>query len=217
MIVTSLKYSNNGSEVDLFLDDNFSCRLLIDTIAAFKLFVNKSIEECDIQDIVSSDIGSRLFKKGINYITIRPHSIREVRSYLNKSQQKLFNKKMFNIALDDGEELINKTIDRLVELKYLDDAQFSKWMIESRISTGKKSRKEAVSELIQKGISIYDAQECIKKFYTGEDELLMIKKIIQKKFPDVELIIKDRKRKEKMIGYFLRRGFSYDLIKETIS
>ena len=217
MIVTRLSYTNNGSEVDLYTDNEYTCRLLLDTIVTCKLFTDKNISQKDIEDVVFSDIKSRLFKKALNYISIRPHSKYEVTQYLNKNLKKLFsknNKFMHNIV---DNEAISEVITKLTVLNYINDEEFGNWLVSSRISTNRKSKKEALFELKSKGLNSSLAQEVINKGYTDESELELVKKLLIKKYPDYSEMIKSNEKRQKVINYFLHRGFSYSIIKEAFS
>jgi regulatory protein len=208
-------YTNNGTEVDLFADQVFYCRVLVDTIIEAGIFLDKKIDKKDLKEYILIDLKKRLFRKALNYISIRPHSTKEVSDYLQKSYQGLLKKNNYFVLKEEENIVLQELITKLKESNYLNDVDFIKWIIESRISTGKKSRKESQFELTSKGISSIEAQENIKKLYSEEDELKVIENLIIKKFFNNKAL--DLKTKQKLINYFLRRGFSYELIKKAVS
>jgi regulatory protein len=217
MIITSLSETNIINEIDLFIDKLFFCRLSIDTIAFFKIFNNKEISQDEIYEVIKFDIKSKLFNKAINFISIRPRSQQEIAQYFEKHIYKLINNFQNKIQITDPEMIIEETIDKLKSLNYINDGNFAKWIIESRVSTAGKSRKESMYELMQKGIDSKTAREYIETYYSENDEAEIIQKLLNKKYGDLSEILNDKNKKNKTISYFLRRGFSYSLVKEALN
>lgn len=207
MLITGLSYAVNGSEVDVYLDNSRSSRLLLDSIAEFKLYQGKDINSEEFERIIVKDLESRLFKKAINYISIRPRTESEINYYFLK--QKL-------ISDNANKELIIQCIiDRLKSNSYLDDEKFCEWLIENRINCSLKSRAEVKNEMMHKGISSSIINIQIDKFYPEEEELEIFETIFKKRYRNITNI--DKKTKLKIFNYFQRRGFNYSIIKEKLN
>jgi len=217
MIVTNLSYTRNGDEVDMFIDYKFCKRLLLDTIVSAVLFIDKVLTKDELRECILLDIKTRIFKKALNYISIRPRSEYEITIYLRNCINKILKFNTQKDLLENLETLIQEVLLKLKTLKYINDSQFAKWLIESRVSTKKKSRNESLLELYHKGIKSNEAQEFISDNYSSQDELSTLRYLLEKKWPDLNEVRKETKKKTRVINYFLRRGFDYALIKEALS
>lgn len=207
MLITGLSYAVNGNEVDVYLDNSLSSRLLLDSIAEYKLYKGKELNSDEFERIIAKDIELRLFKKAINYISIRPRTESEIKYYFSKQK----------ILPDNAnkEIVIQGIIERLKSNKYLDDEKFCEWLIENRINCSFKSRAEVKNEMMHKGISSSIIGIQIDKFYPEEKEQEIFETIFEKKYGEITNI--DKKTKLKLFNYFQRRGFNYSIIKDKLS
>ena len=101
-----------------------------------------------------------------------------------------------------GQELIEKTINRLQELKLIDDRQFAVAWVRSHDT---KSQRLLKLELKMKGISEEDLSTVDMVDDLQKAELLVCKKMHI-------LDTADRQSRRKIYGYLQRRGFDYDVI-----
>jgi len=193
----------------MYIDNKYSCRLSLDTVAKYKIFIGKVLTENELEDIIISEQVLRLVRKSINYISIRPRSEYEEIQYLNKQR------------LDFDSHIKNKIVDlvleKLRELKYLDDKEFCKWLIDNRIAYSLKSKFELKGELLSKGIESSLAKESIEIYFNEEIEKEVFEKIFQKKYGKLVLEGIDRKEKQKICNYFQRKGFNYRLLQEKFN
>jgi len=207
MLITGLSYAVSGSEVDVYIDNGCTPRLLLDSVAEFKLFQDKSISEEEYELIIKSDIELRLFRKALNYISIRPRTESELSVYFLKQRSLREN--------SNRDDIIETLLNKLKNQKYINDGKFCEWLIENRINCSLKSRAEIKNELQQKGVASEVIANQLSKFYTEEDEQEVFGKIFEKKF-GME-ITTDKKDKLKIYNYFQRRGFNYQIIKSKIN
>jgi regulatory protein len=207
MLVTGLSYAVNGSEVDVYIDNGGTSRLLLDSIAEFKLYQGKVITEEDYEEIIKKDIELRLFRKALNYISIRPRTEYELNIYFLK--QRLLNE---NANRDD---IIERLFTKLREQKYVNDEKFCEWLIENRVNCSLKSRAEIRNELQQKGVSSAIIANQLTIYYSDEEEKEVFDKIFDKKFGIKTSL--DKKDQLKIYNYFQRRGFSYQIIKNKLN
>lgn len=141
---------------------------------------------------------SRLFDKTLRFLSFRQRSELEIKQYLKK-----------NKAADDD---LQKILEKLKELKFIDDKEFAVRFIEDRISYHPKSQKILGLELKRKGI----AKEIIDEVLSGAagDNSIInaaLKKALRKyhNLPMPE-------KKKKLIAYLAARGFEWDIIKTAI-
>jgi regulatory protein len=112
------------------------------------------------------------------------------------------------------QEVIDKTIAFLVEKSFLDDQQFARELIDSRLrkSLGLRRIKR---ELIDKGIKtdIIDNQiSTVERNYSEEE---VISSVIESR-AQVLAGLDKQKARQRLYGYLMRRGFSQDIVIEVI-
>ncbi len=143
------------------------------------------------------------FTLALKYLSRRPRSIAEVRTYLQKKQI--------------PSSSIDEIIASLLEKCFLNDEDFTKWWIDQRTRFKPKGKLLIVVELRQKGIS----KEIIDRVYEAGDEEVTISDL-QKA---VELLTRKKEkfsslspqdRYQKVGGYLARRGFSMEVISKSI-
>lgn len=134
-------------------------------------------------------------------LKFRPRSEKEIYGRLEK--------KKFNI------DVIKEVIAFLKEKRFIDDNYFARAWLESRIKKplGIRRLKE---ELRVKGIAKEIIDNQINEIRKNYSEQEIVEKIIREKFNK----IKDadpRKAKRRVYAYLLRRGFSPDIVIDTIN
>ncbi len=142
----------------------------------------------------------KYYNKALRFLSYRPRSEKEI-------IDKLKSKKA-------SEEVIKKIIIKLKEYKFLDDFEFAKAWVNSRIKIKPRGWRVIQNELKLKGIS----KEIIDKIYdsgTVIDELEMAKKLVEKKISRYKNLPKQEVYQK--IGRFLAsKGFNWDIIKKSI-
>lgn len=137
------------------------------------------------------------------YLSFRPRTVKEVELYLQKKAQKY----LFN------QEEIAIVIELLKNQGFLNDTAFIKSFITSRNSLKPKGQKVLEMELRRLGVSQTD---CINYFSENvSDESELAKKALQIKLKSLSVMVDEKKRYEKAISFLLRRGFSYDIARQT--
>ena len=112
-----------------------------------------------------------------------------------------------------SEEDIEAVIAKLVEMKVIDDESFARFFVANRNQIKGTSEKKLRLELRNKGVSDAIIAEVLSEDEFGEkirDDKVEIQKMIEKK----------RRRgydDAKLMQYLARQGFSYDLIRESLS
>lgn len=137
------------------------------------------------------------------YLSFRPRTIKEVEIHLQKKAQKY----LFT------QEEIEAVIELLKDQGFLNDSEFIQSFITSRNSLKPKGRKMLEMELRRLGISQTDCVDYFSK--NNNDEEGLAKKALQKKHKSLSLINDGKKRFAKAISFLQRRGFSYDVAKDS--
>lgn len=140
------------------------------------------------------------------YLTLRPRSVYEVKTYL---QRKLARK---SIDIDEQERLIQKTIAQLLDDKRLDDDEFVRWYIAEKNYFKPRGKIRLQHDLAQKGISRELVEKIIHENQTSEVDL--IRQLIESKYSMIDF--KDQRLIEKLTSRLQRQGFRYGDIKIAI-
>ena len=145
-----------------------------------------------------------LLNKAYFFLKFRPRSVKEVRDYLYKKVVKT------HWSRDDAEVII----EDLKEQGLINDNEFVAWFVRQRTALKPKSKRLITRELLQKGVK----EELIEEYFGSHtvDEERLAREILEKRWPRFKGLTR-QKRFEKAVRYLMSRGFSYDLVKKTIS
>ncbi len=143
------------------------------------------------------ELYQKLLDASLHFISFRPRSEKEVRSFLLKKIHKYKAK---------DEDLLDHVMIRLRELGYIDDEKFTLWWIDQRNSHKPKAARLIAHELKTKGIEVKD-------FHLDEVDLarraVAKKLLLWQKLPGLQ-------QKKKIYGFLGRRGFDSETIHRII-
>ena len=94
---------------------------------------------------------------------------------------------------------IEEAVSAMVEIGYIDEEEYAKCFVSDSYRIKKHGRKRILSELKTKGVESSVAEKAIDDFDADEKEI--IKTEMEKRFPE-------KSEKEKIMRYFISRGFS---------
>lgn len=127
--------------------------------------------------------------------------------YLNKKATD------YSLAIADKEIFVQRLIQKLTKLDFLNDTSFIKWWVENRSSFRPRGKRGLIAELRAKGIQ----QDDLDVFFSKSelDEVELAKQVLVKKQRTFSLYDPQTQRK-KATDLLLRRGFSFDVIKQAL-
>lgn len=137
------------------------------------------------------------FDRALKYLSIRQRSIKEIHDYLTK--------KMYE------ESDINEAIQRLVNLKFLNDDNFSRIFIQNRQRKG-KSKKAIEYELRIKGVNKDQLEKVLED---AKPDLKTAYDYIAKRIRQFDRYNREEKQK-KIIGRLRSRGYDWETIKKVL-
>ena len=138
------------------------------------------------------------------YLKFRPRTEKEIIDYLHKH----------SVKFKFSEEDIQGALERLRELKFVNDKDFIFWYIEQRQRGKPKGKSVLAQELAMKGVS----RELIQNFFEDNppDEEKLCLEALERKWHSYTRF--DPKiRLQKATNYLMRRGFSYSIIKNAVA
>lgn len=184
----------------IFIDDRFAVGLSEAEIVSFDIHLGKEISQKELRKIKEHSSFEKIKDKALRLISIRP-----------RSQSELFEKLS---AKKYEEEQIRKVISFLKKEKLLNDLQFAKQWIYHRTEFGNYGKRRIELELWRKKVP----QEIVKKEtakISPKKEFIRAYEIGLKKWK----LLKDdeiQKKREKLIGFLSRKGYSWDIILKVL-
>jgi regulatory protein len=145
------------------------------------------------------DFFEKYYSFSLRFLSYRPRSIKEVKESLEKKKA--------------PPEVIERIISLLLEQKFLNDEEFARAWIDSRLRSRPKALSILKQELSQKGIGREIIEDVIPDRKVTDTE--SIKPLIEKakrKYAGLD----PKERKQKMANYLARRGYSWDIISPLI-
>lgn len=109
--------------------------------------------------------------------------------------------KLINKFTTDNLEIINATINKLIDLKFLDDQNTANLYIEE-LQRKRYAKKYIVGKFLLKGCSINFAKSMLEKYYNKEVETINLNYFKEKKLHDNSI-----KAKFKFNNFLKQRGF----------
>ena len=207
MIVSKIEYQKRDpNRVNLYIDGDFFCGISLDTLASENLYEGLDISEEVLDRLLQRDLKSRFLTRVSEYLSHSPKTEFQVYRYLKNLKFKKKNnwfKEDINI---DWEKFFDEIVGKLREYKYIDDENFARSFVQSRMRNKPRGRSVLIGELMAKGVS-----KEIAETVCGEeivDELELLKSTFEKKYRGKNFDIKD----SKMVSFLQRKGFSWDLI-----
>ena len=150
---------------------------------------------------ISESSSEAVYNKALRFATLRPRSEHEISLWFKRK----------NISTIMSSQVFN----RLKNLGLVNDKAFSEWWIDQRVTFRPKGRKALFFELRQKGVA-RDTIESVLKNVEVPSETALAAELVAKKlsrFKDLP----EEERKKKLVRFLARRGFSWDIIKQTLA
>ncbi len=178
----------NRERVNIFLDGEYAFSL--SRIVAAKLQIGQLLSQTTIDGLLSEDSVESAKQRAFRFVSYRPRSVWEMKQYL--------------IRKGYEESTIESVIERLQELKMLDDREFAQYWVEQRETFKPRSRRALQHELFKLGIERKLIEEVVDKV----DETVAAHRAATKKM-NIWGKYSRKDFREKMIPYLQRRGFNY--------
>ncbi|MFD1020615.1 recombination regulator RecX [Thalassobacillus hwangdonensis] len=172
-----------------------------DILVNYHLHKGMDLDAETIEQLVERDTVHKSFTLAINYLSYRMRSEKEIRKYL-----------------DDKEvepEQIDEVVDRLYEQKLLDDMEFAKALVRTRINTSSKGPFMVKKDLIEKGVAASTAEEALT-FYTFDKQYEKAMKFAEKKMRHGGRK-SYRQQIQNLQQTLMQKGFKNDVIQEVVA
>ena len=145
------------------------------------------------------------FKKAkahaLQYLSYRDRSKWELSQYLGKKEH--------------PPPVIQKTLDYLTELNYIDDQRFALQWGQYKINKNKFGKYRLYMELLGKGVNKETIEGILSTLYEENPEMELAVECARKKWVTLKSF-EEKKKKRLLVQYLQRKGFSSDIIYQSV-
>jgi regulatory protein len=160
------------------------------------LKIGQDLTRAEVEKIKALDAAKRAQDLSFRFLSIRPRSTSELRSYLRR--------KGFD------QQVTEDTIEHLMDRDYLDDNEFARYWIEQRQTHRPRGTFALRYELLQKGV----AREVVDAAVVDVNEKDAALRAVERRSGRWKTLSEVEFRR-KLGAYLQRRGFGYETIAEV--
>jgi len=207
MKITALKTQvRDKNRINVSVDGKYRLSLDMMQVIELGLRVGHELTEEELLSIEEESQYGKLYMRALEYVFMRPRSMREMRDYLYRKTRDT-RTKTGDIRKGVSTELTVRVFDKLLDKGYLNDEKFAHFWVENRNLRKGSSLRKLQSELSAKGV----APDIIEKIFNESErsDTEEIRKVVAKK-------AKRYDDPQKLVAYLARQGFRYDDIKDAL-
>ena len=182
----------------VYLDGQFAFILYKGELSRYHI-AEESVIEDDIYDSLQQIITKRAKLRAMHLLSDMGRTESQLRTKLKQGGY--------------TEDAVEAAIRYVKSFGYINDVEYARSFIDSRKE--RKSKKELYAALVQKGVSSEIVEQVFEEAdYGEEDSRQAIEALMRKRNYNPETA--DVKEKQKMMGYLMRKGFSYQDVRNVL-
>lgn len=189
----------DDARMNIEIDGKFAFGLHIDIVLGHYLATGTDLSAETIEQLLQEDEVKKAITAALNLLSFRPRASGEL--------QRKLREKGYSPASAEA------AIKRMLDLGYVNDADFADRWIENRQEHKPRSRKLLLQELRQKGIDQDTIQEALADVEI--DEVADALEIARKKAGSMQSM-DEPTRHRRLSGFLGRRGYGYDVIRKVL-
>lgn len=193
------KHKKSKNRYLVYVDEQPAFTITEEDYLSMNLYEEKDITEEEINYIKNEVNFRRAKSTAVRFLSLKLRSEKEVFSKLTNEGH--------------SKNLADSVIKELKSLGYINDKLYVQKYIFDRSKLKPKSKKLIKQELLAKGVKEEDIDEVIADWKV--DESVVAESLVRKKFGKYDF--NDEKIIKRAISFLQHRGFSFELIKETIN
>jgi len=193
--VTRLERQKKHPErVNVYLDGDFAFSL--PDIEAARLSKGQALSEAEVAQLQAQGTVAKAVDQALRLLASRPRSVHEVRLALAKKH-------------DSG--VVERAIERLISMGYLDDAAFARFWVDNRAAFKPLSTRALRCELSSKGVPKAIIHEALAQVVEAETALNAARSQLRRwqGKPRVEC-------QAHLLAFLQRRGFGYSTARAAV-
>lgn len=181
-----------GRRLNVFLDDRYALSLTVELAAPLR--VGQRLSEAEFEALCDTDERARALDSALRLLGYRPRSEQEIR-------ERLSSKRYVPTTID-------ATVERLRQLKLVDDRAFAEFWTEQRRGRSPRGHRLIALELRGKGVQADVVQQVTGE---SEDESELAYRAGLKKARALATT-DERDFRQKLAAYLQRRGFDWETV-----
>ncbi len=200
--VTSLEIQKaKKNRVSVFLDGAFAFGLDQDVLVKSGIARGDELSDERVAEILDLEERHRAKLKAMRLLAVRARSRRELADRLAMAK--------FSTAVIDA------VLQELERLQLIDDNAFARSFSQNRMATRPAGKMLLQRELKQKGLSETEINTGLAKAYENQTESQVARTLAEKRKKSCGAL-DERKAKQRVSDFLLRRGFSWDVVSEVL-
>ena len=203
MIIARIQKKNDNNVIVL-LDNDQKLFLSYEVLLKNGLRKGSEISESHFDYLIKENQKYFIRQKAYTLLGKRIHSVFELRT---KLRQKKYDA-----------DLIQLTIDDLLNSRYLDDMKFAEMYAEEKLRLKLWGKTKLKSELMKKGISSGIITTVLEeKFPPADEELDNASQLVKKKYSQLKnRNMEKQKLVKRLYAFLISKGYSYDISRQAI-
>ncbi|HET6568288.1 MAG TPA: RecX family transcriptional regulator [Rhodothermales bacterium] len=192
----------NPDRVSVFLDRTFAFGVHQDLVLEYGLHVGRMLDEAEQRELESKDEVLRAKSIALNYLAYKPRTEREIRTKLARG--------------GFSEEVADAVVQRLYALHFLDDAAYAHTFVTGRFRNRGYGPARIRGDLVKRGVDRHLIDEAIEGGLNPDETREVARAQAEKRWERLTSEPDVLKRRKKLSDFLLRRGFSYDTVREVV-
>jgi regulatory protein len=194
--ITALRLQKrNHQRVNVYLNGQYAFAL--QASMATPLRVGQELTSEEIDRLQKRDAAEIAYDKALHFLSYRPRSRAEIAGYLKRRKAQ--------------PDTVLTVLERLEQAGLVDDTAFAQYWVENRESFRPRGSRALRYELRRKGV----AEEVITQTVEGIDETDSAYRAARRRARQLGQL-DYRAFRRRLSGFLQRRGFGYDVVKETV-
>lgn len=211
IITTIEQQTKNARRFNIYIDDTFAFGVSEQTLLFFTLHKGMAITPQLQQKILKYDQFQKLYASGVNYISYRMRSEKEVYDKLRAKLEKSDDE----ISQTLQEKLVLLAIKQLKTDGYINDLQYVTYFIEETLTITLKGDKYVTIALQKKGIDPTLIAQGIQTI--PEEKWFLTGKQVAQAYVNKKTNVSINDLKQKVLAHLHTRGFRLELAKKILS
>jgi len=199
MRITALQpQKRNKRRISVFLDGSFVFGLSRETVKALGLCEGMEADRAELDRIALEEQRTEARNYAFLLLSYKARTTAELRQRLER--------KRFS------PDIVAGTLDRLAELKLVDDAGFARQFAEDRVSIGHKGKWRVRGELLKRGV----AREHIEAALASAPDETKAAREVAARYVNRNPRLEPAVLRRRLYAFLARRGFSPDTIEQAM-
>jgi regulatory protein len=195
--------AKRAGQLDVIVGGKLCATLSLESARALNLQVGTPVDEQLSAAIAREAQALGAMERALNMIAFRARSVRELRRGL--------------LRKGESQEAVERAIERLVASGLLDDAEYARQLVRSKLVSRGFSRRRLQDELFRRGVEREVASEAIEEVMADEsvDEAAMVEQLARKKLRTLAGLDAATRRR-RLYAFLARRGYAPDDVRAVM-